>query len=228
MEALGAITSLPLAQNPFPEQAADSSPVHCLYHGAASLCFISVYFLALAGSSLFFFLEYNFITSCRYCSGSTWGHFKFLMFPFSFINSSLFYYHALCHKHATPPPRPAPAEQRWAGGRWQDVEDAVRVKREAGSCSWQVGDGGTDGVWLENRSLMEGKMEGARRKWMWWRRWDLQTSVVKWKQINLAANLRGKHFRRFISVVESSDAGTPSLLRGLSGISLRKAFPNSN
>lgn len=148
------------------------------------------------------------------------------MFPFSFITSSLFYYHALWRKRANP--RPALTEQRWAGGRWQDMEDAVRVKREPGSCSWQVGDGGTDGVWLENRSLMEGRMEGTRRKWMWLRRWDLQTSVIKLKEIIFAANLRGKHFHGFILVVESSDAGTPSMLRGLSGNSLRKAFPNSN
>lgn len=71
---------------------------------------------------------------------------------------------------------------RWSWGRrWTLTGDVswrcswvVKsvVRRASGSCSWQVGDWRTDGVWLANRPLMDVDMgaankRGRGRTWVW-------------------------------------------------------------
>lgn len=104
--------------------------------------------------------------------GSTRGQLKSVTFFLS--NSS---YHLACYpstccscvlvqRRGRRPSLATTAQWKWraAGrGRCDRVVKSV-VKRAAGSCSWQVGDEWTDGVWLANRPLMEVDMVGQTRE----------------------------------------------------------------
>lgn len=101
---------------------------------------VSLFYLCLFSCASWlipFFLEYNFITSCRYCPGSTWGHCKFLCFlsPSSILPCSV-----ITHFAANMPPPPPP--------------DPSSVGLAAGGRTWKM----PSVAAVPDRSAMEGQM----------------------------------------------------------------------